>query len=343
MPLIQTKICIVDDEADSRLADLCMLERKLEEAVSKGLLRAISASSRNRAVLADIANVAAALSVIALPESINMKDAETLMDKQILDTSTVLTMQVACSASKGAASEGERTTRIGIQSEGEQRTPVRGITLLLQESTTNLFFGHDTMRHAGAAAHDPRWLGVTPLNMSPLFASGALLAMTCTDRFTVEAFFTPQVVHLVRLCIIGDQSENRLYQMNCPSEYIGYSYGDLVQNLIKEGQIPLGIFRTPDANGSTHEPGEVLDTDISFTTNMPDSGLSYVITNPSPDSVIMRQSDLIYAIGNRSSSSIVRKIDMESSFYMQEVGDTIDEARKNVAKETIDLSASVSL
>merc|ERR1719203_115443 len=115
------------------------------------------------------------------------------------------------------------------------------VTLLLQESTSNLFFGHANMRHIGAASvTDPRWMDISPLNMSPLFASGELLAMTCFDRFAVEALFTPQAVPLIRMLAFGDRSleaaragpGNRLQQIACPEEFIGETWGHLAERCV---------------------------------------------------------------------------------------------------------------
>merc|ERR1719159_1446553 len=144
------------------------------------------------------------------------------MIKQILDTNTVLTMQVA----RGCAARVQSNHHIAMAGQfgHDGVRPLHGVTLLLQESTSNLFFGYANMRHSGAAACDPRWMDITPLNMSPLFASGELLALTCFDRFAVEALFTPQVVPLIRLLFLGDRCGNQLQQVPCPSRYVGLPY-----------------------------------------------------------------------------------------------------------------------
>jgi hypothetical protein len=173
------------------------------------------------------------------------------------------------------------------------------------------------MRHAGAGvtASDPRWMDISPLNMSPLFAAGELLAMTCCDRFTVEALFTPQIVPLLRMLLFGDKSGHRLYQIACPEDYVGLPYEELVSKLIPEGQVPVGIFRTPINNSTCDlDAGEMLQS-VSHA-DMPDTTIPYVMTNPKPQTVKLRKADYIFVIGNRDDSATVTKSEALSSYVM---------------------------
>lgn len=335
-----TRICILEDDADKRMADLCMLEPMLEEAALQGQLRAVSTDPRRREKLLHEADIGSAMAVIALPEHVSQahkREMSTVADgdkapktlKQILDTNTVLTMQVARGCSDRvrclpALFKPGNNPDIQPPSPGSalshlQQKKIHGVTLLLQESTSNLFFGQAQMRHAGAAVCDPRWMDISPLNMSPLFASGELLAMTCFDRFAVEAFFTPQVVPLIRMFFFGDSLGSRLYQVACPDDYCGEFLIKLVDDLIPEGQIPLGVLRSPDIKGSTFnleetklEPDELAD--------LPDAALPYVITNPVPEKFVLRKSDLLFIIGDRTKSSILARPDNKAASQVATYG-----------------------
>lgn len=223
------------------------------------------------------------------------------MVRQVLDTTTVLTVQVArgCSA--------RFRHKMATHSPEFARRKVHSVTLLLQESTNNLFFGHANMRHSGAATvGDPRWMDISPLNMSPLFASGELLAMTCFDRFAVEALFTPQVVPLIRMFLFGDKFGNSLYQLACPRQYCGSLYGSLLSDLLLQGQILIGLLRAPDAGGSTF-CGDELELEQDDLADLPDASLPYVMTNPAPDKVTLKSTDLIFLIGDRSKCRLLQE------------------------------------
>jgi hypothetical protein len=251
-------------------------------------------------------SVAAARAVVSLPETLSQASKRSLssvedgnkvrlkMVKQILDTNTVITMQVA----RACAERKRRRHALKTPTEAQNKR-LHCMTLLLQESTSNLFFGHANMRHMGAASSvDPRWMDISPLNMSPLFASGELLAMTCFDRFAVEALFTPQVVPLIRMLIFGDRSlddsehtpGNRLQQISSPEHLVGQTWGRLVQHFLSAGRMPLGILRLPEF-GTTFRPGDFVE----------DCTLPYVMANPEPD-VVMRRSDLVFIVGPSHSS-----------------------------------------
>eukprot|EP00425_Heterocapsa_triquetra_P007329 CAMPEP_0195159442 /NCGR_PEP_ID=MMETSP0448-20130528/186166_1 /TAXON_ID=66468 /ORGANISM="Heterocapsa triquestra, Strain CCMP 448" /LENGTH=943 /DNA_ID=CAMNT_0040198241 /DNA_START=45 /DNA_END=2876 /DNA_ORIENTATION=+ len=291
-------IVIIDDEAEAQVADLCLAERTVMDMLVAGQLRAVSADPRSRDMLLQRTSLGSARAVIALPEHVSrampreLSTVETTdgkarrkMVKQIVDTNTVLTMQVARScAQRGRLN---RTSRRVMQR-------FHCVTLLLQESTSSLFFGHANMRHAGAASTvDPRWMDISPLNMSPLFAAGELLAMTCFDRFAVEALFQPQVVPLLRMLIFGDQQGHRLHQIECPTGFVGEPYEAAVTEMCTKGQMLIGIMRFPES-GSTVDFGEVVRNDLEA---LPDAVLPYVMTNPDANEVVLRASDLLFVVG----------------------------------------------
>merc|ERR1712060_673236 len=133
------------------------------------------------------------------------------------------------------------------------------MTLLLQESTATLYVGHSAMLHTGSAVTgDPRWMDISPLNMSPLLASGELLAMTCFDRFVVEAFFTPKVVPLLQRLLFGDSLDHRLFQVECLDSFVTCKVEDVCRSLVRQGICAIGILREPvftDGRSSTFAPG----------------------------------------------------------------------------------------
>lgn len=300
-------VCIVDHSAEERMADLCLVEPMMRRMAAEGRLRAVSADPRDRDNLLLGGRVVAARAVVALPEQLSnaMECSLTSMGdeiktrhkmlKQVLDTNTVITMQVA----RGCAERKRRRCMTKMtktsQAQTNKHSKLHCVTLLLQESTSNLFFGHANHRHMGAAhSVDPRWMDAAPLNMSPLFASGELLSMTCFDRFAVEALFTPQVVPLIRMLVFGDRSSgvagpcagSRLHQVACPRDFVGQTWGHLTERWVAEGKMPLGLLRTPQL-GTTMVAGDSEE----------DASLPYVMANPDPDGVRLRSTDLLFVVG----------------------------------------------
>jgi len=146
-------------------------------------------------------------------------------------------------------------------------------------------------------------MDIAPLNMSPLFASGELLAMTCFDRFVVEALFTPQIVPLIKLFLFGDDDGNHLYQMECPEKYVNSLYRVALTDMLSDGKALFGLLRSPEMGSHS---GLIKSTsfsqgDLDFSDNpsLPDASLPYVMTNPDPDSVILRNTDLLFVLGKR--------------------------------------------
>jgi hypothetical protein len=221
----------------------------------------------------------------SLPKALSTVDmhegtAREKVVKQIIDTSTMLTTHVAC----GYAKEMRRSIA----------GPLHCVTLLLQENTANLYFGHAQMRHAGhESGRTDRWMDISPLNLSPLFASGQLLSMTCFDRFVVEALFSPQVVPLMRMFTFGDNNGNRLRQVLCPSIHVGRPFEQARSDILKEHVMLIGLLRVPE-NGSSFVMGEDgCDEDL------PDTTLPYVMTNPEPGTVVLRASDQLFTVGQQ--------------------------------------------
>ncbi|CAK0908035.1 unnamed protein product, partial [Prorocentrum cordatum] len=64
-------VCVVDHDAEERMAALCLIEPFLRRMAHEGHLRAISADPRNRDNLLLCARVGEARAVVALPEQLN--------------------------------------------------------------------------------------------------------------------------------------------------------------------------------------------------------------------------------------------------------------------------------
>jgi len=152
------------------------------------------------------------------------------------------------------------------------------------------------MRHLGQLASKARrWMDISPLNTSPLFASGDILAMTCFDRFAIEALFTPQVVPLVRMLAFGDQQGNRLQQTPCPTDFQGERWEDVRELYMRAGKLLLGLLRGvgPDSADISANFSSFNYTASASTEPAP---CPYVITNPAPRTVLL-DSDLLFLIG----------------------------------------------
>lgn len=310
----EMRVCIVDNEVLDIVANLCLIEPCLMSMCANGCLRAINGNPRHRVTLITKAYIGHARAVISMPEpvgrasrremsTVEVRDGKFTqrMLKQIVDMNTVLTTQVArgCADRARLAMSQNLALVREVGSEGKLRATLEGrlhcVTLLLQESTANLFFGHANMRHAGSAtSSDPRWLDITPLNMSPLFATGELVAQTCFDRFVAEALFTPQVVELTHKLLFGDATGNRLAQIHCPNAYVGEFYEVAVLDLTEQAMVPLGLLRLPikGCSISMEELGSGENAEL------PDATLPYVIANPPPKTIILQSSDTLYVVGN---------------------------------------------
>jgi len=294
------RIVLVDLDAVNRLASLCLVDASIMQMVVHNRLRAASLDPRQHdslmlAAVLDNARAALVLpeaTVASLPNALSTVDmkpgkARQQIVKQILDTSTMLTAHVASDCARKLT----KATRARL-SERSRAAPLHCVTLLLQESTVNLYFGHAQMRHAGHdSGRTDRWMDISPLNLSPLFAAGQLLAMSCFDRFVVEALFSPQVVPLMRMFTFGDARGNRLCQVACPSRHVGRRFEEAQSDMLKEQAVLIGLLRVP-VNGCSYVAGENGCDDA-----LPDTTLPYVMTNPDPGTVVLRSSDLLFMVG----------------------------------------------
>jgi hypothetical protein len=99
----ETKVTIVDANAEAELAEVCVLEDVLAEAAESGHLRAVSADSRHQDSLVKYAFIRSAFAVITLPQfaetALEVSTKRNLSDdnmfKKIVDTGAVLRTEVA--------------------------------------------------------------------------------------------------------------------------------------------------------------------------------------------------------------------------------------------------------
>jgi len=316
-------IMVVDEEAEKHLLSICQMDEYLMRMVQNRRIRAVTGDPRHQDTLIQFANIGSARAIVAVPEDVSKAAHRSLFSvedghrslrlklvKQIVDTNTVLTMQMA----KEYALLVQETAR-ALLGTSSALTPIRDntknqnvvedndelwggshqahhcVTLLLQETTTNLFFGHAHMRHVGAA--DPR-RDFTPINMSPLFAAGEIIAATCCDRLVAEAFFNKHLLQLITVLFHGDGTNHRLKQISCPSKHVDRDYVDVLMDLIDENKIMLGLLRMPDElTGETFFAGERCDMP-----NLPDTTLPYVVTNPRRGDILLQETDLLFVVGS---------------------------------------------
>merc|ERR1712107_473563 len=66
------------------------------------------------------------------------------------------------------------------------------------------------------------------------------------------------------------------------------------------GRALIGLLRLPVVGSSFVE---TRDLDIYDNPELPDASLPYVMTNPDPDGVILRGSDLLFVLGNRATKN----------------------------------------
>ncbi|CAE8725087.1 unnamed protein product, partial [Polarella glacialis] len=74
---------------------------------------------------------------------------------------------------------------------GEEVNDIWTVTQLLQETSLGRFFGMAPEAQGATSKFDDRWMNSQPLNMSPLFAAGHIIATATVDRFLIESFFNP--------------------------------------------------------------------------------------------------------------------------------------------------------
>lgn len=208
------------------------------------------------------------------------------------------------------------------------------VTQLFQEGSLNRFFGMNPEAQGATSLFEDRWMASAPLNMSPLFAAGHVIATTTVDRFLMESFFNPDAMIIVERLFglagltIGTKAKGGLgslsnanypcvFQLPASSKQLEAcrTFGEAANMLLchRDSMMPLGIFRYPKGNRSSYsmlislEAAQELDFRCpqygfsqSFCAVQGEHGMSnrlpFVITNP-PKDLVLLESDLIFVLG----------------------------------------------
>ena len=211
------------------------------------------------------------------------------------------------------------------------------VTQLFQEGSLNRFFGMNPEAQGATSLFEDRWMASAPLNMSPLFAAGHVIATTTVDRFLMESFFNPDAMIIVERLFglagltIGTKAKGGLGSLSnanfpCVSQLPASSklleacrtFGEAANMLLchHEPMIPLGVFRYPKGNRSSYsmlvslEAAQELDFRCpqygfsqSFCAVQGEHGMSnrlpFVVTNP-PKDLVLLDSDLLFVLGRPS-------------------------------------------
>lgn len=208
------------------------------------------------------------------------------------------------------------------------------VTQLFQEGSLNRFFGMNPEAQGASSLFEDRWMASAPLNMSPLFAAGHVIATTTVDRFLMESFFNPDAMIIVERLFglagltIGTKAKGGLgslsyanfpcvFQIAASAKMLSAcrTFGEAANMLLCHSDpiLPLGIFRYPKGNKSSYsmlvslEAAQELDfrcpqfgMSQSFAEVQGEHGLSnrlpFVVTNP-PKDLVLLPSDLIFVLG----------------------------------------------
>ncbi|KAI8603964.1 calcium-activated BK potassium channel alpha subunit-domain-containing protein [Dissophora ornata] len=124
--------------------------------------------------------------------------------------------------------------------------------------------------------------------MTPIFASGQVLVTSLLDNVLFQAYSKTHILDLVKLCcgvrfkqaieldqILGIDCSN-VCLIETPPQFVGKSFLNLFQALsLKDGIIPLGLYRAPDRELN--------------------NALPFVFTNPLPG-ILLKNTDMVYVL-----------------------------------------------
>ncbi|CAJ1362955.1 unnamed protein product [Effrenium voratum] len=205
------------------------------------------------------------------------------------------------------------------------------VTQLFQEGSLNRFFGMNPEAQGATSLFEDRWMASAPLNMSPLFAAGHVIATTTVDRFLMdESFFNPDAMIIVERLFglagltvgskarggLGSQSNAKhpcVFQIPAKVKMLQAcrTFGEAANQLLADAEpvLPLGIFRYPKGNRSSYsmlvslEAAQELDfrcPQFGACDDLGDLGMSnrlpFVVTNP-PKDLVLLPTDLLFVLG----------------------------------------------
>ncbi|CAE7843147.1 slo [Symbiodinium necroappetens] len=217
---------------------------------------------------------------------------------------------------------------------GDELRDVWTVTQMFQEGSLNRFFGMNPEAQGATSLFEDRWMASAPLNMSPLFAAGHIIATTTVDRFLMESFFNPDAMIIVERLFglagltVGSKVHHGLgspslanqpcvFQMPATAKMISScrSFGEAANMLISHSQpmLPLGIFRYPNGHRSSYSMLVSLEAAQELDFRSPYYGVSqsfvgddqgdqmsnrlpFVITNP-PKDLVLLPTDMLFVLG----------------------------------------------
>jgi len=217
---------------------------------------------------------------------------------------------------------------------GDELRDVWTVTQMFQEGSLNRFFGMNPEAQGATSLFEDRWMASAPLNMSPLFAAGHIIATTTVDRFLMESYFNPDAMVIVERLFglagltVGSKVHHGLgspslanqpcvFQMPATAKTISScsTFGEAANMLISHSQpmLPLGIFRYPSGNRSSYSMLVSLEAAQELDFRSPHYGVSqsfveddkgdqmsnrlpFVITNP-PKDLVLLPTDMLFVLG----------------------------------------------
>ena len=110
-----------------------------------------------------------------------------------------------------------------------------------------------------------------------------VLPMPYIAAMYTQAYYVPGVLEMLDALVNPGKSQqvSVVWAMEIPREFIGQPYSELAMKLIRDGGVPLGLLRSPDA-------AEVK------------APLPYVLTlSPGQSGVSLHDHDMVYVVGDR--------------------------------------------
>mmetsp|Transcript_70146 Transcript_70146/g.157534 ORF Transcript_70146/g.157534 Transcript_70146/m.157534 type:complete len:1129 (+) Transcript_70146:79-3465(+) len=110
----------------------------------------------------------------------------------------------------------------------------------------------------------------------PRFASGALFSSSVLGALIARAYYTPGIVEVMEALVLNRKQTSYPWQVSVPEEYANRTYGELLQGLLEQSGLCLGLYRTMWEGASTSS--------------------KYVLTNPDLNTIV-KADDLVIVLG----------------------------------------------
>mmetsp|Transcript_22587 Transcript_22587/g.52364 ORF Transcript_22587/g.52364 Transcript_22587/m.52364 type:complete len:1354 (+) Transcript_22587:312-4373(+) len=135
---------------------------------------------------------------------------------------------------------------------------------------------------SGLSADDVHFSNVEPRGHHR-FAAGRVLPMPYIAALYTQAYYTPGVLEMLEALVNPGKTKqvSVVWAMPIPKHYVEKEYKKLAMKVIRDGGIPLGLLRSPDAGGYK-------------------APLPYVLTlSPGHTDVKLHEHDMMYVIADR--------------------------------------------